>query len=445
MKISLSAALAVTLILTLTACGSTTGGDWISEDMVVGTQVVTIPKDGQETAAKSENTTAADGETDKSGQHGEKTEQIGGGTTVKGSTTADSWATTAGQIRTRKTITQKTTKPVETTVDHTVYNKMNATVGKLVSDQKLLAHGRAAVVGDQFQMDWVNTGFEIKGKLCGTISVTAVNDREDTILNVVVDDNQPLEVHVAKGTREVTLVSNLPKGQHTVKVINGTSIRLGTMAIKSVSWEGELQKVSRTRLRIEVLGDSISCGWGMDGVNGRGYDYYNSSAKLAAISNSYYSYAAVAARKLNADLSAVALCAQTIPDVHSFFPTLNPRNGAPAWDFKNNQVDVVVINLGTNDEFQGIGEAKTLANAKALLADVRKAYPKAHIVWVYGMIRKSYAAQYKQAINSMKDDNTSYLDLSAYQNGDGFEAHPSRAANETAGIALANYIKRNCI
>lgn len=429
--------LAACFLLALTACGNMGEDEWISEEVVVGTSIV---------GGHTDDTNTNDPETDetKSTEDGrttaDKTEVGQTDKTDKQVTTVS--RKTRGKRTTSAKKTQKTT--AKTTEDPAVYPKVTASVSELVNSKKMLPHGRAAVVGGEFQMDWVNTGFELCGKLGGTLSIQTTGNREDTILNVVVDNNPPVEVHVPAGDQTITLLEGLFKGQHTIKVINGTSLRLGNMGVKSISYEGELQQVSRTRLQIEALGDSITCGWGLDGINGKGYDYYNSNKKLAAISNSYYSYAAVAARKLNADLSVVAQCAQTIPGVHSFFPNLNKRSGAPAWDFKNNQVDVVVINLGTNDEFQGISAADTLANAKALLKDVRKAYPKAHIVWVFGMIRKSYAAQYKQAITEMNDSKASYLDLSLYKDGDGFEAHPDREANELAGFALAEYIKRNC-
>lgn len=356
---------------------------------------------------------------------------------------------------TKTTMTQplRTTVPkttVKTTEDPAVYPTYTKTVSALVSAGQWLAHGRAALVGEDFQMDWVNTGFEVTGKLGGTLSIETVSTRVDSLLNVVIDDNDPVVVHVPQGTSNVTLVSGLSKGPHTVKVISGTSLRFGTLTVKKFTYDGELSTIQRpaSRMLIEVIGDSISCGWGLDGVSGGSY----SEKQRVSISNSYYSYAAVASRYLDADLQVVALCAQTIPTVHGFFPKLNRRSGTPAWDFSKNQPDVVVINLGTNDEWQGDGLGKTeynaansLANMKALLTDVRQAYPDAYVIWVYGMMRKTYENQYKQAISSMHDNKMFAVDMTAYKSSGGYDGnHPKRDSHAAVGAVLADFIEENC-
>ncbi len=335
------------------------------------------------------------------------------------------------------TTAQKVTKP--SAEDTATYTKQSHTVQQLADAGKWLAHGRAAVINGQFQMDWSNAGFEIKGKLGGDISITTVSGRSSSLLNVIIDEGDPILVRVANGTNSTTIVTGLPKGQHTIKVISGTSIRQGTLTVTQVDYEGELQTIQRdpSRLRIEVLGDSITCGWGLD------YSATAAKNNPIEISNSYYSYAAVAARYLNADLQVVALCAQGIPNIHGFFPYVNRRTKT-AWDFENNQQDIVVINLGTNDESRYTKE-ETATNMTKLLTDVREKYPDAYIIWVYGMMRKTYEAQYKKTISDMNDDKMFTLDLSATKGTGGYDGnHPKRENHELAADYLIDFILKNC-
>jgi len=327
------------------------------------------------------------------------------------------------------------------------------TFSEMENDGVVKVLGRADVVGDDLQMDWVNTGFEVKGTLTGSVKVNLSSTRTDSLLNVSVDGKAPTIVHVPNGTSTVTLAKNLSKGEHTIRVESGTSVRQGTLNAASLQFLGELSANSneQSRLKIEVLGDSISCGWGLDGDNSMSTSTL-SVAEQVAISNSYYSYAAQTARLLDADLQVVAQCAQTIPAVHGFFPNLNKRSGTPKWDFENNQQDIVIINLGTNDEWQGTGlnnanytAEKSLANIKALLTDVREAYPDAYIIYVYGMMRKTYEPQYQQAINEMNDDKAFYVDMTAYKSTDGFDGnHPKRDSHTAVANALASFIRTNC-
>ncbi len=327
------------------------------------------------------------------------------------------------------------------------------TFSEMEKDGVVKVLGRADVVGNDLQMDWVNTGFEIKGTLTGSVKANMSSTRTDSLLNVSVDGKAPTIVHVPNGTSTVTLAKNLSKGEHTIRVESGTSIRQGVLTATSLQYLGELSANSKeqSRLKIEVLGDSISCGWGLDGDNSMSTSTL-SVAEQVAISNSYYSYAAQTARLLDADLQVVAQCSQTIPAVHGFFPNLNKRSGTPKWDFENNQQDIVIINLGTNDEWQGTGlnnanytAEKSLANIKALLTDVREAYPDAYIIYVYGMMRKTYEPQYQQAINEMNDDKAFYVDMTAYKSTGGFDGnHPKRDSHTAVANALASFIRTNC-
>lgn len=319
---------------------------------------------------------------------------------------------------------------------------------ELFANEQIIRHGRADMVNGEYQMDWVNTGFEVSGELVGSVKVEMVSARADSLLNVVVDGGKPAIVHVPNGTSTVTLASDLKEGQHTIKVISGTSLRQGTLSATRLQYIGTLDTVERaaSKLRITVLGDSISCGWGMGVLNGGTY----TTAELIAGSNAYDSYATITANNLDAYLDVVAQCSQTISEIHGYSQKLNKRTGAPAWNWE--EQDIIVVNLGTNDEWRsGFTAATALTDATALLEDMRDKNPDAYIIYVYSMMTDytqnyaDYLVSYKAAVQSLVDkgDDKVFM-LQMTPNRVGYEGHPDTAAHAGYAEVLTAFIKENC-
>ena len=318
-----------------------------------------------------------------------------------------------------------------------------------LADQGLLKTvGRAGFVGDDFQMDWTNSGFEITGTLSGDVSMIAkrtddpgMEGIDGCYVDVIVDGGEATRVKIPNGTNTVKLVSGLAEGKHTVRVLTANSAAFGTLSVSHVGFTGALEvpKTENSKLRILAIGDSITTGYGLYGKDG------DSAAPANKIetSDGYYSYAAVAARDLDAELSVVANEAAPISEVHGFVNKLNRREGAPNWDWTKNKNDVIVINLGTNDEWISDKTSETaLADAKALLDDMRAKNPDAEIIWVYGMMRKDYEASYKAAVQYMNDKSDSKVHiLEMTPDTTALEGHPSKAAHAEYGKKLADYIR----
>lgn len=324
----------------------------------------------------------------------------------------------------------------------------STTFAELFANEQIIRHGRAGMVGAEYQMDWVNTGFEISGELVGSVKVKTVSTRTDSLFNVVVDGGKPQIVHVPSGTSTVTLVSNLKEGEHTVKVISGTSLRQGTLSATALQYTGTLHTVERDngKLQMTVLGDSISCGWGMGVLSGGTY----TTAELIAGSNSYDSYATITANNLDAYLDVVAQCSQAISEIHAYSKNLNRRSGTPAWEWE--EQDIVVVNLGTNDEWRSEFTAETaLTDATALLEYVREENPNAYIIYVYSMMTdytknySDYLVSYKAAVQSLVDkgDDKVFM-LEMTPNRVGYEGHPDTAAHAGYADVLTAFIKENC-
>ncbi|HYO94691.1 MAG TPA: SGNH/GDSL hydrolase family protein, partial [Polyangiaceae bacterium] len=159
-----------------------------------------------------------------------------------------------------------------------------------------------------------------------------------------------------------------------------------------------LPVVAKTRA-IEVIGDSITCGYGNEISTTTPDDFKYTTLN----SNAYLAYGAVAARALDAEYVAVAASGRGVSRNFDSFPgllvpamwklTLPENPSAPAWDFHAFTPDAVIINLGTND-FSPPAMAIDLHAFKqsyvTFLAEVRNVYPEALIVTALGPMLSDY-------------------------------------------------------
>jgi lysophospholipase L1-like esterase len=208
--------------------------------------------------------------------------------------------------------------------------------------------------------------------------------------------------------------------------------------------------------RIEVVGDSISCGYGVLGPNA-------SCTETPAFEDHDESYGALTARALGADLYTIASSGRgmlvnsdgtttgTLPDVYGLtIPYATTTTPSP-WSFSAWTPDAVVIDLGTNDFFgsgsAGPGQAFETTYL-AFVRRVRQAYPSAYIVCANGPMLAG--AQYTTAegylqsvVSTMADPKVSYLAFSTQlaTNGEGCDGHPSATTHQLMATQLTAALK----
>ena len=187
-----------------------------------------------------------------------------------------------------------------------------------------------------------------------------IDDRDVTI-GVMVDTEMPMEatmMTVKEGW--MTLASGLSNGNHTVTVRKQSRGFYGIMAsdwfcVSDLRTDGSfLAPNKRSDLVIEVYGDSITNG---DAV------WYNDDRSNSAWT--YGSYSSVVGRLLNAETKVTGntgngllgwVMATKNGSADNLLPPQNSwdkidpqHNGSPYYHTGENEADVVIINLGTND------------------------------------------------------------------------------------------------
>lgn len=210
----------------------------------------------------------------------------------------------------------------------------------------------------------------------GTAAQALLSETKPNFWAVVVDDKPPITVATEQGDNVVTLASDLPDGEHTVQLIRRTEAFVGRSQIKGfcLSAGGELMEPKKLSRRIQVIGDSISCGYGNEAPNQK--EKFN-----PATENAYMTYGAIAARTVGAEYVCIAWSGKrmapenTIPEIYDLsLPTDRNRT----YDLSQWTPDVILINLSTNDFSKADPDEEMWTKAyKAFVLRVRKQYPNA--------------------------------------------------------------------
>ncbi|HMR07368.1 MAG TPA: SGNH/GDSL hydrolase family protein [Polyangiaceae bacterium] len=267
-------------------------------------------------------------------------------------------------------------------------------------------------------------------------------------------DGTPSLLTTSKGKQTYTLATGLSAGTHEVRLYRRTEASFGTTAFYEVTLAGGtlLPPPPPPGRRIEVIGDSITCGYGNEGAD----ENCNFSADTE---NHYLTYAAISAREVNADLTTVAWSGKGIvynygddktDPLPALYDRILPGSASSQWGF-GWQPDVVLINLGTNDYSTDDDPSPSLFTAEyeKFLLHLRSKYPSASILaLVPTLLGGNDLAQAKAAIESAVaaraaagDSNVEAFALSFQQSGWGCDYHPSLATHASMAQALTAKLK----
>lgn len=214
--------------------------------------------------------------------------------------------------------------------------------------------------------------------------------------------------------------------------------------------------------RIEVYGDSVSAGEVSEAVE---YVGKTDPEHNGEYSNSWYSYAWMTARKLNAQIHDIAQGGIALMDKTGWFCEpeavgmetawdkihYHPLFGAPVeWDFSKYVPQVVIVAVGQNDshpkdymkeEYEGERAAVWREHYRLFLGKLRSRYPEAQIVCCTTLLYhdESWDRAISQVLQELGDEKiTQYL---FKRNGKGTPGHLRIPEAEEMAEELAQYIE----
>lgn len=265
---------------------------------------------------------------------------------------------------------------------------------------------------------------------------------------------------------DLTLGINLPEGENTVRFVKLSESANGIIGIKQISILStqDIKPTPESSLKIEFIGDSITCGYGVDDENRE--HHFSTETE-----NATKTFAYKASQILGADYSMVCYSGHGIisaftgdgkinesglvPKIytqvgktwdHSFKVNVNELE----WNFDGFDADIVVINLGTNDNSYVNGEADRAKEFEAgyveFLKLVRKNNPDAHIVCSLGIMGANLYGSVEAAAEAYTketgDDNISCLKFGSIKSDEGYAAdwHPTEATQTRCADELIQHL-----
>ena len=276
---------------------------------------------------------------------------------------------------------------------------------------------------------------------------------------VYVDDEIIEDTTMSELELTITLFKESTEKRAKIKVMMLSEANNGGIGIKSINInscnEKPIKATEKKKLSVEIIGDSITAAYGVEGANQ--YENFKTTTE-----NFSKSYAYLTAKKLDADYSAVCYSGHGIVSGYStgeknsellvpeVYTRISKNSDYPGeWDFENNQYDVVVINLGTND-LNYVKAAPEKRNDEFIqeyanfLTLVRKKNPKSYIICtvgimgggdeIYPLIVKAVELVGDEKISSYKSNTQNMND------GLGSDWHPSLKTQTYNSYVLSDKI-----
>jgi len=298
-----------------------------------------------------------------------------------------------------------------------------------------------------------NPGVYVQAKFKGTSLSITVNDETlygvtHNYIEIAIDNDKPFRLATTGKTSVLQVASNLSPGAHTVTICKDTESGIGYIEFVGMQCE-ELMPVHQPKRKIEFIGDSITCGTGIDlsvSPCGKGnwYDQHNA----------YMSYGPVTARSLDAEwqltsVSGIGLiysCCDLKITMPKVFDKIDLRADTIAWNFSKYVPDIVTICLGQND---GIQDSVKFCSAYVnFIKTIRSHYPKADIVCLNSPMANpqlttvliNYITGIQQYMNANGDKKVSHFFFpGGYNNG--CVSHPDMAQHQLIADQLSGYLK----
>lgn len=252
-----------------------------------------------------------------------------------------------------------------------------------------------------------------------------------------------------------------------ITVMKFSEAAFGSAGLKALQLEGSIDQIPETeQLKLEFIGDSITCGYGIEGEWGK--DTFTTSKERPD-----KAYALTAAKSLNAKVS---LCSWSgigitsnyvdpatinLPDtswlMQSNWPytdkSLSLRLGIEpeVWNASRFAPDIVVVNIGTNDISWVRGIEDRRLNFRAaygqLLEAIHRRSPSAKICCCLGVMGEALNQTVLEAVDLFKKDfksveiKTVLFKEQDPADGIGTDWHPSPKTHQKIAAQLVETLK----
>ena len=295
-----------------------------------------------------------------------------------------------------------------------------------------------------------------KGSVRLTITPGKETDKDSCpYVGVVIDDDLEAvrKIAITHEIKNVEIVKGDGK-QHKIDIVKLTEEQYGNIYFSELCFEDEdsVKKTESYDKSVLFIGDSITAGYGVDGIDGEG-DFTTFEENVLSSS------AILTAKKINAEVYVFASSGNGIisrwiepekdePNEDGLMPVIFPfeKETFP-------EADYIFVNLGTNDDSYIKGKAWRINRFKEeytkFIVKLRKLYPKSKLFIAFGVMADELLPDLEAMVNNYKedykDDNCFFIKLDKQQLSEGIGAagHPSLNVNKRVSDTLIKAIENN--
>lgn len=320
--------------------------------------------------------------------------------------------------------------------------------------------------GAEFTFTGTECTVTIEGDSNSSVSTSADNHAR---VAVYVNGERTADTMIDEKVKTINVFSSETEQETDIKIVKLSESPMSTFAISDITINGKDVKPAENKERyIEFVGDSITCGYGVDDEDCN----HNFSTKTEDCTKAY---AYKTAEKLGADYSLVSfsghgiisgytgdgkkVTSQLVPPYYEHLgytwsnnPEFNPLS--LDWDFSKREPDVIVINLGTNDDSYCKSQDEKCEDFRSsyveFVKQIRAKNPNAKIIGTLGIMGQNLYPYVELALRDYSeetgDTNVDWLMFdNQNMNEDGIAAdwHPTEKTHEKASDKLVDKIKES--
>jgi lysophospholipase L1-like esterase len=294
-----------------------------------------------------------------------------------------------------------------------------------------------------------------------------VTDGADTSI-AAIPDEPTKRITLSEKENHIVLFDSVEEKTVTVRVMKFSECAFGYAGLKSLEIDGTVVEHVETtgagdhQLKLEFIGDSITCGYGIEGIWEK--DTFTTQQERPDKAYAFLTAKALGAQVQLCSWSGIGLISNYVdpetimlPDTHWLMQANWPytdkslalRLGIEpeVWDASKYQPDIVVIHLGTNDIswVRGMEERRLeyTAQLRHLIEAVHRRSPKAKICCCLGIMGEALNESVAEAVELFKKDfpavTAKALLFTQQLESDGIGAdwHPSALTHKKAAELLS--------
>ncbi len=264
---------------------------------------------------------------------------------------------------------------------------------------------------------------------------------------------------IESGTNSYEIYSSDTAERVKLRIVKLSEAAFSKTGISSIYADGEIVPTEPSDRKIEFIGDSITCGFGIEGKCAE-------EGFRTETENPSLNYASLTAKKFGADHDLISWSSIGVYSSWSddgninndwIMPMLYDKTDAGLegiigekacvpWNFEKFPPQVIVLNLGTNDVSYTKDIPERLKGFEqaygGFVSEIRKRNPYSYIICTLGMMGDELFPSIENSVKALNDDKVFALKLEVQrkEDGTGSENHPNLITHRRAAERLSEFI-----